>query len=330
MKRKRQIFFDIFRLDTNSQELFCKEQALDLRAKSVAVLQYLAERSPETVTKRELLDAIWPDVTVGEGVLKVCINDIRNALGDDQAAPQFIETRSKRGYRFIAATSKIPMRPDSIRRRGRIASGFTEHMLSENIKTMRFREEWQPIVNNLVSETSDCLRAMVFDVELKKWWNSIAGQLYMTTNTKLLKKGASIRRIFILSSKEPTVMRNALLTAYVHHKLGIQVKICESAQLKEAGPFKADMFSLHDSTFMALYDLFGGPATASIICEGKHVSEFRSFYDEIFNDDRRCRNIGPELQRFNRDRTFLREAEKQIAFLNSIQDLSSTELLKRL
>jgi hypothetical protein len=38
-------------------------------------------------------------------VLKVCIREVRQALGDDHQAPRFIETAHKRGYRFVASVS---------------------------------------------------------------------------------------------------------------------------------------------------------------------------------------------------------------------------------
>ncbi|HEV8713030.1 MAG TPA: hypothetical protein VGX03_09405 [Candidatus Binatia bacterium] len=38
---------------------------------------------PALVSKSELLDAVWPDVSVSEGILKFCVREIRAALGDD-------------------------------------------------------------------------------------------------------------------------------------------------------------------------------------------------------------------------------------------------------
>jgi pimeloyl-ACP methyl ester carboxylesterase len=51
-----------------------------------------------------LFEHIWPDVFVSDGVLKVCVREIRQALGDRARLPRFIETVHRRGYRFIAAT----------------------------------------------------------------------------------------------------------------------------------------------------------------------------------------------------------------------------------
>jgi predicted ATPase/DNA-binding winged helix-turn-helix (wHTH) protein len=61
----------------------------------------LLERRGKLATKDELLDACWPEIAVSDTVLKVCIREIREALGDDSNSPRFIETAHRRGYRFI-------------------------------------------------------------------------------------------------------------------------------------------------------------------------------------------------------------------------------------
>jgi predicted ATPase len=53
------------------------------------------------VSTTELRAAVWPGVTVGQGVLKNCIWEIRQALREDPKSPQFIEMIPRRGYRFI-------------------------------------------------------------------------------------------------------------------------------------------------------------------------------------------------------------------------------------
>jgi DNA-binding winged helix-turn-helix (wHTH) protein/predicted ATPase len=95
------IVFPPFRLDMAEQRLWRGEEILQLRPKTFAVLAYLLERPGQLVTKEELLDACWPDTVMTYTVLKVCIREIREALGDDPKAPRFIETEHRRGYRFI-------------------------------------------------------------------------------------------------------------------------------------------------------------------------------------------------------------------------------------
>jgi len=98
---KQQIVFDPFCLDLANECLWDGSQAIKLRPKAFAVLDYLLEHPGRLVTKEELLNAVWPGTFVGEAVLKVVIRQIREALGDDHRSPRFIETAHRRGYRFI-------------------------------------------------------------------------------------------------------------------------------------------------------------------------------------------------------------------------------------
>ena len=43
---------------------------------------------------------------VSEAVLKVCLSEIRKALGDTVKTPRFIATVHRRGYRFIAPVTE--------------------------------------------------------------------------------------------------------------------------------------------------------------------------------------------------------------------------------
>src|SRR5258707_1160160 len=111
VKNEKQIVFDPFCLDLSNECLWKGAQAIKVRPKAFAVLDYLLGRPRQLVTKEELLTAVWPGTFVGEAVLKVAIREIREALGDDAASPRFIETAHRRGYRFIgqiAANEKTP------------------------------------------------------------------------------------------------------------------------------------------------------------------------------------------------------------------------------
>src|SRR5215475_13056230 len=98
--------FGRFRLDPTSGQLYSDSRPIPLAPKALSLLEYLAERPGRLVKKSELLDAVWPGVFVADGALKVCIREIRRALGDDAQAPRFIETAHRRGYRFIADVAR--------------------------------------------------------------------------------------------------------------------------------------------------------------------------------------------------------------------------------
>src|SRR5262249_1084445 len=89
-----------------SERLWYRDELVALTPKASAVLRRLVEDGGQVVSKEELLRAGWAKTHVSDGVLKVIILEIRRALGDDPAAPSFIETGPRRGYRFIAPRAR--------------------------------------------------------------------------------------------------------------------------------------------------------------------------------------------------------------------------------
>jgi predicted ATPase/DNA-binding winged helix-turn-helix (wHTH) protein len=102
MLRKKQIIFDVFSLDPENEILWNGPKKIHLRPKAFALLQYLATRPDQLVTKDQLMNALWRECNVGEEALKHCVSEIRRVLGDDAASPRFVETVHRRGYRFVA------------------------------------------------------------------------------------------------------------------------------------------------------------------------------------------------------------------------------------
>jgi DNA-binding winged helix-turn-helix (wHTH) protein len=95
------ITFGRFRLDAAGERVWEGSRTLTLRPKAFAILRYLIAHPGELITKQELLEAVWPGTFIADGVLKESIRQLRDALGDDPAAPQYIETAHRRGYRFV-------------------------------------------------------------------------------------------------------------------------------------------------------------------------------------------------------------------------------------
>jgi len=99
--------FNQFELDEADARLTRAGQPVPLAPKPFAVLCALA-RTPRTlVTKNALLDSVWGHRFVTESVLKSTISELRAALQDDARQPRYIETVSRRGYRFIAPLSGL-------------------------------------------------------------------------------------------------------------------------------------------------------------------------------------------------------------------------------
>lgn len=100
----RALCFSGYALDLQRCALMRGGEELQLRPKSLDVLQYLAERPGRLVSKEELIKAVWADVLVTDDSLVHCVKDIREALSDD--AHQIIKTVPRRGYLFAAEVSE--------------------------------------------------------------------------------------------------------------------------------------------------------------------------------------------------------------------------------
>ncbi|MCP3464574.1 AAA family ATPase [Bradyrhizobium sp. CCGUVB23] len=100
--RTDELAFGQFRLDRANALLWRGPERVVLAPKPFEVLCCLIKHPGELVTKEELLDAVWSDLHVSESSLAVAINVLRAALGDDRQSPSYIETVTRRGYRFIA------------------------------------------------------------------------------------------------------------------------------------------------------------------------------------------------------------------------------------
>jgi Tol biopolymer transport system component/DNA-binding winged helix-turn-helix (wHTH) protein len=102
--QQRTVRFGRFEVDLFTAELFKAGRKVDLERQPFLVLALLLKRRGELVTRDELRAALWPDgsfVDFNQG-LNVAVKKLRDALGDSSENPRFIETLSRRGYRFIA------------------------------------------------------------------------------------------------------------------------------------------------------------------------------------------------------------------------------------
>ena len=105
MSSTLQSVFASFRLDPGNACVWHGTEMLTLTPKALPCW-YLVAHAGQLVTKEALLAAVWPGMTVSEAVLKVCLSEIRKALGDTVKTPRFIATVHRRGYRFIAPVTE--------------------------------------------------------------------------------------------------------------------------------------------------------------------------------------------------------------------------------
>lgn len=94
--------FGELRVLTGLDLLLRGDCVVPLEPRAVRVLRHLVRHAGRVVAKEELLDEVWPDTYVTEGVLKKAVSQIRRALDDPPQQSRFIETYHRRGYRFIA------------------------------------------------------------------------------------------------------------------------------------------------------------------------------------------------------------------------------------
>ena len=93
--------FSEFELDDQAQELRARGAALELEHLAIDLLLYLVRHRGRLVTKEELIQKIWGRA-IGESSLSRLVSLLRKALDDDPAAPRYLLTARRRGYRFIA------------------------------------------------------------------------------------------------------------------------------------------------------------------------------------------------------------------------------------
>ena len=90
-----------FRIDRADQRLWRGDQPVSLTGKAFALLCLFIENENRLLTKDQILDTVWGEVNVSEGLVREYVHDLREALGDDPNAARFIQTVRGRGYRYL-------------------------------------------------------------------------------------------------------------------------------------------------------------------------------------------------------------------------------------
>jgi len=103
--------FGLYEVDLQAEEIYKAGFRVKLQSQPFKVLAALLERPGHVVTRDDLQLRLWGKDTVVDfdHSLGTAVNKIREALGDSAENPRFIETLSKRGYRFIAPVQRIAL-----------------------------------------------------------------------------------------------------------------------------------------------------------------------------------------------------------------------------
>ena len=100
----RRLRFGVFDIDLAAGELRKHGLKIRIQEQPFQVLALLVQNAGKVVTREELQKKLWPAdtfVDFDHGLNKA-INKIRDALSDSAESPRYVETLSRRGYRFLA------------------------------------------------------------------------------------------------------------------------------------------------------------------------------------------------------------------------------------
>jgi DNA-binding winged helix-turn-helix (wHTH) protein/tetratricopeptide (TPR) repeat protein len=106
--------FGPFAVDRARYRVLRGDATVEVTPKLLDLLLHLLDHAGELVTKEQLLDALWPDANVTDNALTQAVSELREALGDEPGAPQYIKTVARRGYRFIAPVERSDPPPPAV------------------------------------------------------------------------------------------------------------------------------------------------------------------------------------------------------------------------
>jgi TolB-like protein/DNA-binding winged helix-turn-helix (wHTH) protein len=99
--------FDDFLADPETWRLTRGGQEIHLEPVVLKLLIYLVTHRGRLVSRQELMDTVWGDTVISDSALTKAVGRLRQALGDESAAPRYLETVHSQGYRFMAEVEEI-------------------------------------------------------------------------------------------------------------------------------------------------------------------------------------------------------------------------------
>lgn len=113
-------------LDYDARQLFIDGAEMHLSPRALELLTILIRNRSRAVSKRELLEKLWPSTFVEETSLAGLAAEIRRVLGDSASEPSYLRTMHRFGYRFVGdvVETSVP------------AQGTRASLVFENRKSM--------------------------------------------------------------------------------------------------------------------------------------------------------------------------------------------------
>jgi DNA-binding winged helix-turn-helix (wHTH) protein len=113
-------------LDYDARQLIVDGTEMHLSPKALEMLAVLIRNRSRAVSKRELLETLWPSTFVEETNLASLAAEIRRALSDSARTPSFVRTIHRFGYRFVGDVVETEA----------AAAGTRAYLVFENRKSM--------------------------------------------------------------------------------------------------------------------------------------------------------------------------------------------------
>ena len=142
------VSFGPFRLLAAQRLLLEGDRQVRLGSRALDILVALVERRGELISKRELLDLVWPNTVVEEGNLKVHVAGLRRALGDGRGGNRYVINVPGRGYRFVAP---VAFADEPVPRAPHLATTSRQHNLPAQLTRLIGRRE---VIDTLVQRLS--------------------------------------------------------------------------------------------------------------------------------------------------------------------------------
>ena len=109
MVDNKDIQFDVFTLKNSLSELYRGNEFIETEARVLRLIALLVAAYPSTVSRRELLDLLWPRQEISDASLTQLIRRARLLLDDDGRQPRFIKTVHGVGVRFLMEPRPVDM-----------------------------------------------------------------------------------------------------------------------------------------------------------------------------------------------------------------------------
>ncbi|MBR0816620.1 winged helix-turn-helix domain-containing protein [Bradyrhizobium liaoningense] len=101
--------FGPYQLIPSKRLLLVGQNPVELGSRAFDILTVLLQNRGRVVSRREILDRVWPDLTVDEANLRVQMSDLRRALKSGDSDGSYIMNVQGRGYVFVAPVQTVPL-----------------------------------------------------------------------------------------------------------------------------------------------------------------------------------------------------------------------------